>query len=248
MCLGACTYDKLPTLDPCLDNVSINVLNITPSTCDQSSGGFTVEITGDDSSLYTFQVGNQGQQASGVFSNLEAGTYQIIAQKGNCEIIGETIIENLDGLNAIVESTPSSCNNPTGTITLEVSGASGQTSILLDGSQEIQGNVFTQVSAGPHTVSITDESGCNLSIDVDVKSDVDYETVESIVMSSCALSGCHAGNVSPDFRLKSNIISRASRIFSRTSAGSMPPRSSGIALSDDEIAAIACWFADGAPE
>jgi len=118
----------------------------------------------------------------------------------------------------------------------------------LDGNPPTDQLIITGVEPGLRTVRVTDESGCSIDIEVMVLSDVDYDTIENIVVSSCAVSGCHAGNVSPDFREKSNIIGRASRILSRTANQTMPPRSSGVELTQAEIDAIACWFNDGAPE
>ncbi|MEL6721436.1 MAG: 2-polyprenyl-6-methoxyphenol hydroxylase, partial [Bacteroidota bacterium] len=59
------------------------------------------------------------------------------------------------------------------------------------------------------------------------------------------ISGCHAGNVAPDFRDKETIINRSGRILARTQSKSMPPPSSGASLSNEEIESIECWVSDG---
>ena len=73
------------------------------------------------------------------------------------------------------------------------------------------------------------------------------DDVLAIVNSNCAISGCHVtGEQSPDFSMKQNVLDRASRIRLRTQSGSMPPRSSGVTLTNEEVTTLGCWVDQGA--
>jgi hypothetical protein len=72
------------------------------------------------------------------------------------------------------------------------------------------------------------------------------QSIQPIIQSKCALSGCHVNSTGlPDFTDFENIKSRAAGIKSRTSSGNMPPASSGISLTRAEIDAISCWVDQG---
>lgn len=73
--------------------------------------------------------------------------------------------------------------------------------------------------------------------------------VKSIVDSNCALSGCHDGSsAQPNFTDYNGFKTFASSASARVNSRSMPPPSSGGSLSDEQIATIVCWAANGAPE
>lgn len=75
--------------------------------------------------------------------------------------------------------------------------------------------------------------------------------VAAIVNSSCALAGCHVnGNTQglPDFTMYQNLFDRRSTVSSRVNAGTMPPSTSGITLTDAQKLIITCWVKAGAPQ
>lgn len=75
--------------------------------------------------------------------------------------------------------------------------------------------------------------------------------IANIVNSNCALAGCHVqGNSEgiPDFTQYQNLFDRRSTISSRVNAGTMPPSTSGITLTDAQKLAITCWVKAGAPQ
>ena len=75
------------------------------------------------------------------------------------------------------------------------------------------------------------------------------QTVAPIINLNCAVSGCHVnGQQQPILETYTQISSNANRIKERTSNGTMPPASSGLRLSPEEIEAIACWVDSGAPD
>jgi len=75
------------------------------------------------------------------------------------------------------------------------------------------------------------------------------DKVEPIVNTNCAIQGCHAtGGQQPTLETYEQISSNAEKIRTRTSNGTMPPSSSGIRLSQEDIDDIACWVNAGAPD
>ena len=75
-------------------------------------------------------------------------------------------------------------------------------------------------------------------------SEVTYSAnISTIIEANCAISGCHAGSVSPDFREFNTIQSKSDRIKVRTQNRTMPKNGS---LTQQEIDQIACWVDNGA--
>lgn len=70
--------------------------------------------------------------------------------------------------------------------------------------------------------------------------------IQPIIATNCAVPGCHvAGAQSPDLSKRSTIVDRASGIRILTKNRTMPPPSSGLSLTADEIEAIGCWVSSG---
>lgn len=245
----ACTYDKVELAEACENAPVISLTNQTSSACGLASGTITAAINGAaPSSLTTFSLNGSDFQDQPTFTGLAAGSYTLISKQGACTASLDFTLENAEGLKASAEATPSDCGTSSGTITVNATDASGAVTFSLNGGTGQSSPVFTGLAPGSYELLALDEIGCEVNLEATILSTTAFAQVESIVTSSCAISGCHAGNVSPDFRVRENILSRSGRIGVRTGNGSMPPPSSGNSLSQSEISAIACWVADGAPE
>ncbi|MEL7220732.1 MAG: hypothetical protein AAGJ93_05395 [Bacteroidota bacterium] len=244
---SACTYDQLPGIDVCDNELSLSLLEQTPPACGIASGELVIAVAGEAPGIpITYSLNGAEFKESSTFTDLLAGSYTITAKQGACEAILEVILENAAGLKASADASPSSCGASSGTITINTEDANGQVSFTLDGGAEQTSATFTGLAPGSYQITAIDEIGCQVNLEATVKSDVDFADIKAIVSSSCAISGCHAGNVSPDFRVDDNILNEAQRIGSRTGNRSMPPASSQSSLSDDQIEAIQCWIEDGA--
>lgn len=247
--LFSCAYDTLEPTTDCNGRITLQLGNVANTSCGLNQGSIEIIVANPESAVgaLAFSIdGGENFQNTGVFTDLSAGDYTIEVSDDECnETIAATIV-NEDGLNASISATDSECGEGTSIITLDVSDAVGVVLYSLNGGPTQTESSFTDLPTGDYTVTVSDESGCSIDVSVSVESSVTYSDVETIVRSNCAISGCHAGNVSPDFRNKNTIIDRAQRILSRTGARSMPPRSSGISLTAQQIEAIECWVADGA--
>ncbi len=245
-----CTYKVIEIPEECTEELIIEIVEQTNSACGSENGSFELEVLnsggGYGSEPFTFSLNNQNSQSSGSFNGLSAGSYSVFVSNGVCESTISVEIANEDGLSAEASTEDSSCGESSGTISVDFSNSSGQVEFSLDGGPAQSSPTFTGLEAGNYSVNVSDESGCNVEISAQVGNESNYTRIETIVTASCAVSGCHAGNVSPDFRVKENIIDRADRILSRTSALTMPPASSGMSLSESEIEEIQCWVESGA--
>ncbi len=148
----------------------------------------------------------------------------------------------------ITSTTGTACGSSDGTIAATASGGEGRLTFRIDGSNFNESGVFSNLPSGVYTVAVRDENNCSSSEQVTIITGISFTaSIKPIIDNNCAVSGCHVGGGLPDFRVFSNIQSRASDIKSRTSNRIMPPPSSGRSLTDNQIEKIACWVDDGAP-
>lgn len=250
LCLGsvfACTFEQVEAPIDCNLLQGITLINSTPSTCGGATGSLEVaaQLSNDFDGLILFSI-NGGEEKSDVrFENLLAGTYEIQASlEGECSQSLTVIIENSDGLNVSVTTLPSTCDNATGQIEITPNDAEGTVKYSLDGNAPQTQPVFSNLSPGIYAVKVTDDTNCEVTQEIAVKSTVKTEDVQAIISTNCALSNCHGGNISPNFSSTSTIEQFSERIGQRTGNKSMPPPSSGLSLSDADIQTIACWVFD----
>lgn len=71
--------------------------------------------------------------------------------------------------------------------------------------------------------------------------------INPLIQANCALPACHAaGGISPELSSFDKVQKRTADILRLTQSREMPPPSSGISLSQEEIDKIACWIEQGA--
>ncbi|MEM1134723.1 MAG: hypothetical protein AAGI07_02705 [Bacteroidota bacterium] len=242
----ACTYETIPTPENCDDLPEVQILEVSNSSCGEAGGVITVDASGGEAP-YTFSLDNTNFQTVGNFTSLPAGTYTITVKDNKaCTSTSEVVIENEGGLNIEVTSNNSSCTSNTGSIVMTTTSGSAPFQFRLDNGQFQTGNSFNNLAPGTYNITVKDATDCEISQEVVVQADIAFGTVNSIVSTNCAVSGCHNGTIAPDLRTAATIKDRGSRIKARTSAKTMPPASSGRTLNDEEIAQIACWVDSGA--
>lgn len=156
-------------------------------------------------------------------------------------------------VNVTGTSNASGCEEATGSLmATAMSDNGGSFSYSIDGNNFQNSGSFSNLLPGEYTVTARDEDGnIGTSEPVMILSGVSFAaTIQPIINANCAISGCHDGNRGdiPDWSVKSNVIANASNIKSQTSSKNMPPPDSGGSLTDEQIALIACWVDDGAPD
>lgn len=245
--IPSCTYDTLEFQPDCEGEIELELVEVQASSCNQNAGVIKVAVNNNTDPDLSFSIDGVNFQPEGEFTALAAGTYTVTALSKGCEERLDVQVENAEGLNATVTNvTASDCGDTNGSIEITVDNASGAVEYQINNATPQSSNIFNGLAPGSYTVSMRDDAGCEVSLEATVNSSVAFENIELIINASCAVSGCHAGNVSPDFRVKDNILNNANRIKARTSARSMPPSSSNLTLTPEEIESISCWVDDGA--
>ena len=247
--ITACSNVKDPApADGCItNNLSLELVSKTSaSSCSSSDATFEVSVSGG-SGDYTFSANGLDAQQSGSFSNVAPVLYSLKAvdNESGCEI---SLAVSISGTNGITISnialTDAGCGTSEGMIVVTASG-SGTLAYSLNGGSSQAENTFSNLDAGEYTITVSDNSGCELSSTVMVENGTEFAAVKSIIDQSCAVSGCHvAGTGRTDFTKNDNIVNSASQIKTRTGNNSMPPGTATI--SSQAKSDIACWVDDGA--
>lgn len=247
MATWQCTFDQEPLPDDCATQSPVLALESkNDANCGQADGSITLTAASLSSGA-TFTVNGATTTGNGL-QNLAAGSYVIVATSaGGCTTELTVEILNADGVNATLTSTTSDCESPTGTVSVSATGGTGPYEYKIGDGAFQSSDQFNALAPGDYEVTVRDASGCEVVLQAEVASDVTFGQINTIIQTNCAVPGCHAGNQAPDFRVAANITGSANRIQIRTGARTMPPSGSGRSLTDAEIAAIACWVADGAP-
>jgi hypothetical protein len=103
-------------------------------------------------------------------------------------------------------------------------------------------STFGGLRPGKYLITVENADGCSESQEVLVRSGISFkESVEPIILKSCAISGCHDGSGNIDYRVFSNF--NPADMKARTQTRNMPKEGT---LTQGEIDAIACWVDDGA--
>ncbi|EMR01898.1 SprB repeat-containing protein [Cesiribacter andamanensis] len=249
LCLFACSEDE-PQADPCLSNPpAISAATPTSASCGQANGRLVIAASGGTAPL-EYSINGGAYQSSSTFENLAMGSYAISVRDANgCTAsLQQSIAESSDMEVMATVTTAAGCGTSNGALTITLTGGTGPFTYSLNGSSFQADPHFTGLAAGNYTPTVRDASNCSASSPARVMSGTSYEAeVRTIIQSNCAISGCHAsGTPQPDFTNLSTIQARAADIKTRTQNGSMPPPGSGVSLSQDQVAAIACWVDDGA--
>lgn len=138
-----------------------------PATCGQANGTATINVpAGNGVAPYQYSLNGGPLQASNVFANLTAGTYTGFVQDASgCSSTLSIIVTQSSSLTITTASTPATCSgNNNGTITVTPTSGFGPYTYVLDGNTTLTGPglvVFSNISAGSHSVVVTNSAGCS---------------------------------------------------------------------------------------
>ncbi|MDC0314015.1 gliding motility-associated C-terminal domain-containing protein [Flavobacteriales bacterium] len=150
--------------------LSSNEVSVTDATCGLPNGAF--EVTGvDGTTAYQYSDDNGVNfQATGVFSTLTAGDYDILIEDANgCQTPITVSVADLSGLTAsITDQVAVDCfGNSTGEVTVVASGSTAPYSYDIGGAQQATGE-FTGLAVGGYTVNVEDANACTFTVDVTI--------------------------------------------------------------------------------
>ena len=149
---------------------------------------------------------------------------------------------------SIESSADTDCGSSIGEITVKAAGGTGTLTYSKDGNVFQESATFSGLASGNYTFTVKDANGCTATVATSVETGISFaSSVQPIIQAKCINPGCHAagGASGVDFSNFSNLSSRAGRVKTRTSEGSMPPAGAET-LTAEEKQKIACWVDDGA--
>ncbi len=242
--LSSCTYLSLEELifDCNKNPIGLNI-DTVDAECGADNGSATIIVTGG-LPPYSYQI-MEITQDNNVFTNLVAGNYTVLVfDINNCSAEKEFVVDNKDGVTASVTSTFAGCETSQATITIVAENGIKPYAFSLNIQTPQSSNIFNNLPAGKHTVTITDSIGCEFIIEEKVLAGLSYvQDIQPILMNTCAVSGCHNGSQFPDLRVLANVQNNKVNIRGFTQSGFMPLEGS---LTQAEVDALACWIDDGA--
>ncbi|HCA83036.1 MAG TPA: hypothetical protein DEP18_04555, partial [Flavobacteriales bacterium] len=143
--------------------VSATVATVN-STCGLPNGSLTVTANGG-TPTYQFSItGAPGLQASNNFGSLSANTYNILVHDVNGCPFTTTATINNDASPTINFALPTHalCNGSAdGSIDVNATGGTGALTYSLNGGPVQASNIFTGLTAGTYTITVTDANGCS---------------------------------------------------------------------------------------
>ena len=155
-----------------------------------------------------------------------------------------------DDISISARVTDSECDQSIGSIEVSTTGGQAPIQYKLDNGAFQASTTFSQIKGGVYDVFVRDGQGCEEEEEVIVSNGLTYTNdIKSIIQMNCAIQNCHvAGQNRTDFTIDDNAVSRSFRIKEQASSRNMPPSSSGLALSQEDIDKIVCWADGGGPK
>lgn len=196
------------------------------ATCNNNDGSIVASGTGGITP-YTYSINGSVYQSSNTFSNLAAGFYIVyIKDPRDCFTTTGVTVQNIGAPNITNTSTPATCGNANGSITIIATGGIGPYEYSNDGITFQAGNVFTGLLPGPYTITVRDANGC-LSAKVIVVANINGPQILTtvVVNAACGLSNgsitaTALGGTVPLQYSKDGITYQAGNIFNGVPAGS----------------------------
>jgi SprB repeat len=242
--------------DPCsFVSISLSGSVINPSASGTTDGSITVSASG--SSGFTFNINNRTFQSTGVFNNLGAGNYTVIARnnEGCTGTVSFTLINptvQCSGVNIVVVATATDnipCEADTASITVVAAGGIAPYTFSLNGGAYQPFSKFYGLAAGSYSVTVKDAGGCVGSGSVTVNNKPLgplFAQVKGVIQYSCI--SCHnntnaQGGV--NFTTNCSIVLYKDRIKERAVDGNPSPMPVNGLLSVNDRQKITNWINAG---
>lgn len=194
---------------------------------------------------FTYYLNNE-RKPSDRFLDLSIGSYQIrVEDARGCTAVLVAAVPNW-GVKTDYNVGYTSCGGSSGSIIVNASLGEEPYTYSIDGEDFQENNFFDNLIPGVYEIRTRDSQDCSTTSLIRIKSDIAFEEVYSIIQTNCATPACHGGTQSPNLKLNAEIKANASNIVTAIQSGAMPPSTSEMELTQEEIDAIVCWVNDGA--
>ncbi len=163
--------------------------NATDENCGAGDGGLTITASGGTGALTYSIDGGANFQASGTFTGLSAGVYNVVIEDASgCQTTGTETVGSAGGaVITLVSGTDPGCfGDSDGAITVVASGGSGALQYSIDGGSTFQANgTFTGLTSGTYNIVVEDGVGCQTLATVTLTDPAPISTVMSVVEATC---------------------------------------------------------------
>jgi hypothetical protein len=201
---------------------------------------------------YQYQLNTAAFGTASTFSGLSEGAYNITIKdaKGCVKVLAVSVskkVSTLDGNSAIVADT--GCTTSNGSISVAASGGQPPYQYQLNSNAFGNSSIFSALAPASYTITVKDSKGCTKTHTAVVTKSTTNSVISytndilPLLTANCNFTGCHTSG-SRDFTTYDKVKAKRTNIKLRTGNGTMPP--SG-ALSQAQIALIACWVDGGGP-
>ena len=183
-----------------VSNASAPVINATPATnvsCNgYNDGSISIAASGGLGTLTYSINGGITSFPSGIFSNLIAGSYNIlVTDSAGCTV---TAVANITQPTAILSSTAvvnAICGSTNGEITITASGGVGTLQYSIDNGGSFQpGNIFNSLGAGNYQIVVSDANGCTIGAVVSVNN-TNAPVIQSTNVTNVSCFGGNNGSI-----------------------------------------------------
>lgn len=157
------SFTDINVFDPCSGVNVVVTASKTDAAPNQSNGSISASATGGNG--FTFSINGGNFQNSGNFTNLAAGTYDLIAKNANgCTGTKQVVIGVNDPCAGVTVTVTTTQVNPTtgqsnGSIAATATGGTGFTYSLNNGSFQTSGT-FSGLATGNYTITAKNANGC----------------------------------------------------------------------------------------
>jgi len=165
-CVGSGTFTLTVNPNPTAVNFSV-----TTSACNAPTGSVTINGTVGGTPIYQYNFNNAGFSPTTNYTGLAAGSYPIIVRdQNNCTFSTFASIVTATGPSAVTTTlTKDSCGRNTGVIQINsVTGGTPGYQFSVDNSPISSTSIYPNLTAGPHSISVTDNAGCTYATSVTI--------------------------------------------------------------------------------
>lgn len=151
-------------------NVPGPQLNATSAnaSCNMANGSITLNAIGG-TSPFQYSINGVSFQNNGLFTNLAAGNYNVtIKDFNNCSATSAITISSIPGPVLTATSSPSNCDNNSGSIVCSANGGNAPYTYSIDGITFQQSNMFTGLGVNNYNTSVKDALGCIANFPISV--------------------------------------------------------------------------------
>ncbi|SDC78667.1 T9SS type B sorting domain-containing protein [Williamwhitmania taraxaci] len=185
--------------EPSKINITAEIVDDVTVCWYNTNGSIVVLATGGTGDLQFSIDGGTTWQADGFFNNLGVGTYQVAVKDDNgCIKNGSLLVVAgppaivIDPTTLVTNITCSGAND--GKVNVVASGGTGTLSYSLDGGAPQATGAFTGLSAGNHTVVVSDGNDCVINYDFTI-TEPDAITFTSQAFTNITCNGANDGTI-----------------------------------------------------